>query len=74
MPGRDREAPLGGLITAAVRAGNAVRRPAARGAAAVAAPLTHLESAGFADAPRYLGGGQGEGWARTKSAITVPSR
>ena len=55
MPGRDRETPLGGLITAAVRAGNTVRRPAAPGAPAVAALLTHLESAGFAGAPRYLG-------------------
>lgn len=55
MPDRDREKPLGGLITAAVRAGNTVRRPAVPGMAAVAALLTHLESAGFAGAPRYLG-------------------
>jgi hypothetical protein len=49
MPDRDREMPLGGLITAAVRAGNTVRRPAAPGAAAVAALLAHLESAGLAE-------------------------
>lgn len=55
MPHRDREMPLGGLITAAVRAGNTVRRPAAPGTAAVTALLTHLESAGFAGAPRYRG-------------------
>jgi hypothetical protein len=55
MPDRDREMPLGGLITAAVRAGNMVRRPAAPGMAAMAALLTHLESSGFAGAPRYLG-------------------
>ena len=55
MPDRDREMPLGGLVTDAVRAGNTVRRPAAPGAAAVIALLTHLESAGFAGAPRYLG-------------------
>jgi hypothetical protein len=55
MPDRDREMPLGGLVTAAVRAGNTVRRPAGPPAAAVAALLTHLESAGFTGAPRYLG-------------------
>lgn len=55
MPDRDREVPLGGLITAAVRAGNTVRRPAAPGARAVAALLGYLESAGFTGAPRYLG-------------------
>jgi phosphotransferase family enzyme len=55
MPDRDREVPLGGLITAAVRAGNTVRRPAAPGTAAMAALLKHLESAGFTGAPRYLG-------------------
>jgi hypothetical protein len=55
MPDRDREVPLGGLITAAVRAGNTVRRPVGPGAAAVTALLTHLESVGFTGAPRYLG-------------------
>ena len=55
MPDRDREMPLGGLITAAVRAGDTVRRPAAPGTEAVAALLTHLESAGFDGAPRYWG-------------------
>ena len=47
MPDRDREVPLGGLITAAVRAGNTVRRPATPGAGAAAALLSYLESAGF---------------------------
>jgi hypothetical protein len=55
MPDRSREVPLGGLITAAVRAGNTVRRPAGPGASAVTALLTYLESAGFTGAPRYLG-------------------
>ena len=55
MPDRDREVPLGGLITAAVRAGNTVRRPAAPGARPAAALLRYLESAAFTGAPRYLG-------------------
>src|SRR5512140_2118898 len=55
MPDRDREVSLGGLITAAVRAGNTVRRPGGPGAAAMTALLTHLESVGFTGAPRYLG-------------------
>jgi Phosphotransferase enzyme family len=49
------EIPLGGAITAAVRVGMTVRRPAGPGSAAVAALLRHLESAGFDGAPRYLG-------------------
>ena len=55
MPDPDREVPLGGLITAAVRVGNTVRRPAAPGTAVAAALLRYLESARFAGAPRYLG-------------------
>jgi hypothetical protein len=55
MPDRDREVPLGGMITAAVRAGSTVRRPVAPGAVAVAALLRYLESAGFTGAPRHLG-------------------
>src|SRR5262249_18259052 len=55
MPDRDREMPLGGLITEAVRAGNTVRRSAAPGTASATALLAHLEAAGFARAPRDRG-------------------
>jgi Ser/Thr protein kinase RdoA (MazF antagonist) len=52
-----REVPLRGLISAAVRAGQTVRRPAVPAADAL---LSHLAAAGFSGAPRYLGrDGQG---------------
>jgi Ser/Thr protein kinase RdoA (MazF antagonist) len=52
MTTRDPEEPLRGLITAAVRVGPTVRRPAVPVADAL---LTHLEAVGFTGAPRYLG-------------------
>jgi len=52
MPDPDREVPLGGLITAAVRVGNTVRRPAAPGTAVAAALLRYL---GRPDSPARPG-------------------
>jgi hypothetical protein len=52
-----REVPLaGGDVTeGVVRAGDTVRRPVGPHSPLVHALLTHLESAGFAGAPRFLG-------------------
>jgi hypothetical protein len=55
VPGTDREIPLGGLITGAVRVGHTVRRPDGPASAAAAGLLCHLADAGFEGAPRFLG-------------------
>jgi hypothetical protein len=52
MASHDPEEQLPGVITAAVRIGPTVHRPAVPVADAL---LTHLEAAGFTGAPRYLG-------------------
>src|SRR5262245_29279562 len=49
------ERPLGGRVTAAVRAGETVRRVTGPWTPAVHALLRHLEAVGFAGAPRVLG-------------------
>jgi ribosomal protein S18 acetylase RimI-like enzyme len=47
---------LGGDVTEGlVRVGNTVRRPVGPNSPAIAAYLRHLESAGIAESPRYLG-------------------
>lgn len=55
MPGTDREIPLGGLVTGAVRVGRTVRRPDGPASAAAADLLRHLAATGFDGAPRFLG-------------------
>jgi hypothetical protein len=47
--------PSGDVTEGVVRVGDTVRRPHQATSAAVAAYLRHLESVGFAGAPRYLG-------------------
>jgi hypothetical protein len=52
MPSPSGEEPLRGLVTAAVRVGDTVRRPAVPVADAL---LSYLQAAGFTGAPRFLG-------------------
>ncbi len=53
--GPEIELPKGDVTEGVVRVGDTVRRPAQPQSGAVAAYLDHLESVGFAGAPRYLG-------------------
>lgn len=53
--GPEFELPAGDVTVGVVRIGDTVRRPHQSTSAAVAAYLGHLESVGFAGAPRYLG-------------------
>ena len=54
--GEDQETPLaGGFVTGAVRVGDTVRRRVGPWSPAVHALLGHLETAGYAAAPRFLG-------------------
>ena len=70
----DEEPLLGGSVSTVVRVGDTVRRTLDRWSPAVHALLQHLESVGFAGAPRFLGiddeGGEILTWIEGKPATS----
>lgn len=55
MTSNEREVPLGGAVTDAVRIGDMVHRPVGPGTTAVIDLLNHLEERGFDGAPKVVG-------------------